>query len=59
MVYFGKPESLADPTSGSTQLFEELKTAAIIERYSFNDEVKIFTNTDPECASKHGLRLSL
>ena len=33
MVYFGKAESLADPMSGSTQLFEEFKKAAITERF--------------------------
>ena len=59
LVYFGNADSLADPATGSTELFEELKRAAITERYSFNDEVQFFSNTDVDCASKHGLRLSV
>ena len=58
-VYFGKSESLADPESGFTQLYEELKKASVTERFDFNDEVQFFTNSDPECAKKHKLRLSV
>ena len=29
------------------------------ERFENNDEVKFFTNTDPDCALKHKLRLSM
>ena len=39
LVYFGKAESLAHPDTGSTQLYEELKRAAIVERFEFNDEL--------------------
>ena len=60
LVYFGKPESLQDANGVKKALYEELRKASVAERFQFlNQGALFFSNTDPECAMKHGFAIEI